>query len=119
MDWSESQCKVTYNGKDTALGSDASLAAGSVELFEGLRCVGGCRRLSVNLIIYNMELPHTVLAADGGEIEDVKLAALSGSATAESRVGLGQGDGSAGGEGEDGGGELHDDCGLRVVGCRG
>jgi hypothetical protein len=51
----------------------------------------------------------TVLAGDGSKIEDIGLAALGDSATAESRVGLGYDDGSAGGESEDGGGELHGD----------
>jgi hypothetical protein len=51
----------------------------------------------------------TVLAGDGSKIEDIGLAALGDSATTESRVGLGYDDGSAGGESEDGGGELHCD----------
>jgi len=60
---------------------------------------------------------RTVLAADGSKVEDVELAALSHSATAEGRVGLGEGDRSACGESEDGGGELHDDdCGSRGFG---
>jgi hypothetical protein len=51
----------------------------------------------------------TVLAGDGSEIEDISLAALGDSATAESRVGLGNDDGGTGGESENGGGELHGD----------
>jgi hypothetical protein len=49
----------------------------------------------------------TILAGDGSKIEDVSLAALGDSATAEGRVGLGDNDGSAGDESEDG--ELHGD----------
>lgn len=50
----------------------------------------------------------TVLAGDGSKVEDVELAALGSTATAESWVRLGESNRSAGGEGEDGGGELHD-----------
>jgi hypothetical protein len=57
---------------------------------------------------------RTVLAADGGKVEDVELAALRNAAGAEGRVDLGQGDGGACGEGEDGGGELHGESGLGV-----
>lgn len=49
----------------------------------------------------------TVLAGDCGKVQDVELAALSDSAAAERRVGLSHNDGSAGGESEDGGRELH------------
>jgi hypothetical protein len=51
----------------------------------------------------------TVLASDGSKVEDISLAALGDSATAESRVGLSDNDGSAGGESEDSGEELHGD----------
>lgn len=51
----------------------------------------------------------TVLAGDGSKVKDVKLAALGGPATAKGRVGLGNNDGGAGGEGEDGREELHVD----------
>ena len=56
----------------------------------------------------------TVLAGDGSKIKDVKLAALSDSAAAKSRVGLSHGDGSAGNESEDCGRELHGECRLLV-----
>jgi hypothetical protein len=60
----------------------------------------------------------TVLAGDSGKIKDVNLAALCDPATAKGRVGLGHDDGSAGGESEDGGGELHGDCCLGcLLGC--
>jgi hypothetical protein len=49
----------------------------------------------------------TVLAGDSSKIEDISLAALGDSATAESRVGLSDDDGSTGDESEDG--ELHGD----------
>jgi len=52
----------------------------------------------------------TVLAGDGSKIKDIDLAALCDSAAAKSRVGLGDNDGSAGGESEEGSGELHGDC---------
>jgi hypothetical protein len=52
-------------------------------------------------------MSRTVLAADGGKVEDVELAALRNAASAEGRVDLGQGERGACGEGEDGGGELH------------
>lgn len=65
-----------------------------------------------------LDLSRTVLAADGGEVEDVELAALRNTAGAEGRVDLGQGDRGACGEGEDGGGELHGDCGSEVVDWR-
>jgi hypothetical protein len=51
----------------------------------------------------------TVLAGNGSEVEDISLAALGDSAAAKSRVGLGHDDGGAGGESEDGGGEMHGD----------
>ena len=60
-------------------------------------------------------LSRTVLAADGGKVEDVELAALRNAASAEGRVDLGHGDRGACGEGEDGGGELHVDCWLLFV----
>jgi len=78
------------------LSSDAGLTASGIELFESLRRVGG------------------VLAADGGKVKDVELAALGNAAGAKSRVDLGQSDRSACGEGEDGGGELHVECNLWV-----
>jgi hypothetical protein len=59
-------------------------------------------------------LALTVLAADGGKVKDVELAALGNAAGAKSRVDLGQSDRSACGEGEDGGGELHVECNLWV-----
>jgi len=58
-------------------------------------------------------LLRTVLAADGGKVEDVELAALRNATSAEGRVDLSQGD-----RGDEGGGELHDDCGLGVIGWR-
>ena len=66
----------------------------------------------------HLDLSRTVLAADGGKVKDVKLAALGNTAGAEGRVDLGQGDRGACGEGEDGGGELHGDCGSEVVDWR-
>jgi hypothetical protein len=61
-------------------------------------------------------LSRTVLAADGGKVEDIELAALRDTASTESRVDLSQGDRGACGEGEEGSGELHDGCGLSLVG---
>jgi hypothetical protein len=106
--------KVTYNRKNTALSSDTSLGAAGIELFEGLRCIGGYRDWSANLITHStaevlLDQSRTVLAADGGKVEDVELATLSNSAGAEGRVGLGLSNRGACGEGEDGGGELHVD----------
>jgi hypothetical protein len=106
-------CEATHDGKNTALSSDTGLSAGGIELCEGLRCVGGYATLSVDSFtcIARSKLfwtpSRTVLAADGGKVEHVELAALRNTAGAEGRVDLGQGDGSACGEGEDGGGELH------------
>jgi hypothetical protein len=60
-----------------------------------------------------LDLSRTVLAADSCKVEHVELAALRNTAGAEGRVDLGQSDRGARGKGEDGGGELHDDCGLR------
>ena len=57
----------------------------------------------------------TVLAGDGSKIKDVELAALCNPAATKSRVGLGHDDGCAGGESEDGGGELHGDYCLFVL----
>ena len=80
--------------------------------------------MSVELFTYvarskrHLDLSRTVLAADGGKVKDVKLAALGNTAGAEGRVDLGQGDRGACGEGEDGGGELHGDCGSEVVDWR-
>lgn len=58
----------------------------------------------------------TILAGNGSKIKNVKLAALCHPATAEGRVGLSHDDGSAGGEGENGGRELHGDY-CRFVLC--
>lgn len=80
--------------------------------------------MSVELFTYvarskrHLDLSRTVLAADGGKVKDVKLAALGNTAGAEGRVDLGQGDRGTCGEGEDGGGELHGDCGSKVVDWR-
>ena len=80
--------------------------------------------MSVELFTYvarskrHLDLSRTVLAADGGKVKDVKLAALGNTAGAEGRVDLGQGDRGTCGEGEDGGGELHGDCGSEVVDWR-
>ena len=65
-----------------------------------------------------LDLSRTVLAADGGKVKDVKLAALGNTAGAEGRVDLGQGDRGTCGEGEDGGGELHGGRGSEVVDWR-
>jgi hypothetical protein len=65
-----------------------------------------------------LDLSRTVLAADRGKVKDVKLAALSDAAGAEGRVDLGQGNRGTCGEGEDGDGELHGDCGSKVVDWR-
>lgn len=106
--------KATYNRQNTALRGNASLRAPSIELFERLRRVGGYRDFvsDVDHIQAGMNgallgLSRTVFAADGGEIEDVELAALGDPAGAEGWVGLGQGDGGACGEGEDGSVEMH------------
>lgn len=80
--------------------------------------------MSVELFTYvarskrHLDLSRTVLAADGGKVKDVKLAALGNTAGAEGRVDLGQGDRGTCGEGEDGDGELHGDCGSKVVDWR-
>jgi hypothetical protein len=80
--------------------------------------------LSVELFTYiarskrHLDLSRTVLAADGGKIEDVELAALCNTTGTEGRVDLSHGDRGACGEGEDGGSELHGDCGSEVIGWR-
>ena len=80
--------------------------------------------MSVDLFTYIarskrlLDLSRTVLAADGGKVKDVKLAALGNTAGAEGRVDLGQGDRGTCGEGEDGGGELHGGRGSEVVDWR-
>lgn len=66
-----------------------------------------CVRILYAIIVKRMAL--TVLAGDGSEVEDVKLAALGGPATAKGRVGLSNDDRGASGESEDGSEELHVD----------
>jgi hypothetical protein len=55
----------------------------------------------------NSSIALTVLAGNGSKIKDVKLAALCHAASTKGRIGLGPDDGSAGGESEDSGRELH------------